>query len=185
MEAELTNSLVWIDLEMSGLEPDRHVILEIATIVTSSDLVILAEGPNIAIHHGRESLTTMEEWSKTHHEASGLLERVRISPHNSVSAEAMTLEFLQKYTEAGKSPVCGNSVWQDRRFLSKYMPALNAFFHYRNIDVSTVKELANRWYPSLAKPKKRKDHLALNDIKESIAELRYYREKVFRRPWKS
>jgi len=177
----LTNNLIWIDLEMSGLEPDRHVILEIATIVTSSDLVILAEGPNIAIHHEKESLTTIEEWSQTHHEASGLLEMVRTSSHDLVLAETMTLEFLQKYTEAGESPVCGNSVWQDRRFLSKHMPTLNAFFHYRNVDVSTVKELANRWYPTLAKPKKRKDHLALNDIKESIAELNYYREKVFRR----
>ena len=176
----MKDNLIWLDLEMSGLEPDKHVILEIATIVTSGNLVILAEGPGIVIHHPQESLANMEEWSRTHHESSGLLKKVKSSSHDCGSAEAMTLEFLQKYAQKGKSPLCGNSIWQDRRFLSRHMPTLNDFFHYRNVDVSTIKELADRWYPALPKPRKRKEHLALSDIKESIAELRYYRQKVFR-----
>jgi oligoribonuclease len=181
----LTENLTWIDLEMSGLDPDRHVILEIATIVTNGELDIMAEGPNVVIHHPQEALATIDDWSKTQHDASGLLAKVRLSSYDTAAAEATTLDFLRQYVREGESPLCGNSIWQDRRFLSRYMPALNAFFHYRNIDVSTVKELANRWYPSLPKPKKRKDHLALGDIKESIGELRYYREKVFRSTWKA
>lgn len=181
----MTNNLIWIDLEMSGLDPDKHVILEIATIVTNSELTMVAEGPNLVIHHQDDSLETIDEWSRAHHEASGLLEKVRGSSYDCAAAEATTLDFLHSYAQKGKSPLCGNSVWQDRRFLSRHMPTLNAFLHYRNIDVSTIKELAGRWYPTLPKPKKRKDHLALNDIKESIAELQYYREKVFRSSWKA
>ncbi len=178
-EAELADNLIWIDLEMSGLEPERHVILEIAVIVTNSNLDIIAEGPNIVIRHSSEALSTIEEWSKTHHESSGLMDKVKRSPYNCHEAEEKTLEFLHHYSKKGKSPLCGNSIWQDRRFLKRHMPSLNAFFHYRNIDVSTVKELVKRWYPELAKLKKRKDHLALNDIKESIEELKYYRLNVF------
>lgn len=175
----MADNLIWIDLEMSGLDPEKHVILEIAAIVTNSNLDIIAEGPNIVIHHPREALSTIEEWSKTHHESSGLLDKVKRSPSSCHKAEVETLEFLHRYSKKGESPLCGNSIWQDRRFLTRHMPSLSAFFHYRNIDVSTVKELVKRWYPALAKVKKRQDHLALNDIKESIEELKYYRRNVF------
>ncbi|MDY6951445.1 MAG: oligoribonuclease [Thermodesulfobacteriota bacterium] len=171
--------MIWMDLEMTGIGPEGHVILEIATLVTDTDLEVVAEGPNIAIHHPQDVLATMEQWSRTHHEASGLLDRVRSSPHDSKGAEEMTLAFLGLHSEAGCSPLCGNSVWQDRRFLEIHMPRLNAFLHYRNIDVSSVKELVKRWYPALPVFKKEKSHLALSDIKESIAELRYYRQHVF------
>lgn len=164
---------------MSGLEPDRHVILEIATIVTDNNLAIVAEGPNIAVHHEKERLENMEAWSWKHHKASGLLQRAEASRDDCALAETKTLEFLSRHVEQGKSPLCGNSVWQDRRFLSRYMPTLHDFLHYRNIDVSTVKELARRWYPALPEVRKRKDHLALNDIRESIQELKFYREKIF------
>ncbi|MDY6954023.1 MAG: oligoribonuclease [Thermodesulfobacteriota bacterium] len=171
--------MIWMDLEMTGIGPEGHVILEIATLVTDTNLEVVAEGPNIAIHHPQDVLATMEQWSRTHHEASGLLDRVRSSPHDSKGAEEMTLAFLALHSEAGCSPLCGNSVWQDRRFLEIHMPRLNAFLHYRNIDVSSVKELVKRWYPALPVFKKEKTHLALSDIKESIAELRYYRQHVF------
>ncbi len=164
---------------MSGLDPEKQVILEIAAVVTDGDLEIVAEGPSMAIHHPKNTLETMEEWSKTHHEMSGLLDRVEASPHDCHEAEEKTLEFLRRYTNKGRSPLCGNSVWQDRRFLTKHMPSLNGFVHYRNVDVSSIKELAKRWYPSLPLYEKQKAHLALADIKESIAELRYYRRKVF------
>jgi len=176
----LADNLIWIDLEMSGLDPEKHVILEIAAIVTNGNLDIIAEGPNIVIHHPSQALSTIEEWSKTHHESSGLLDKVKRSPYNCRKAEDKTLEFLHRYSKKGESPLCGNSIWQDRRFLSRYMPSsLNTFFHYRNVDVSTVKELVKRWYPALAKVKKRKDHLALSDIKESIEELKFYRRNIF------
>ncbi|MBW2194532.1 MAG: oligoribonuclease [Deltaproteobacteria bacterium] len=175
----MADNLIWIDLEMSGLDPEKHVILEIAAIVTNGNLDIIAEGPNIVIHHPSQALSTIEEWSKTHHESSGLLDKVKRSPYNCRKAEGKTLEFLHRYSKKGESPLCGNSIWQDRRFLSRYMPSLNTFFHYRNVDVSTVKELVKRWYPALAKVKKRKDHLALSDIKESIEELKFYRRNIF------
>ena len=175
----MTSHLIWIDLEMTGLDPEKEVILEIAAIVTNSRLEIVAEGPSIAIHYPEEVLRTMETWSKRQHESSGLVAKVKSSRHDCRQAEEESLAFLSRYSEKGKSPLCGNSVWQDRRFLIKYMPRLEEFFHYRNIDVSSLKELVRRWYPSLPIYKKKETHLALNDIRESIQELKYYREKVF------
>lgn len=176
---DMTNRLVWIDLEMSGLDPDRHVIVEIASIVTDSDLHSIAEGPDLAIWHPEDVLVAMDPWSQEHHRASGLLERIRTSSVTCHQAEEETLQFLSRYCEKGASPLCGNSIGQDRRFLYKHMPRLEAFFHYRNIDVSSIKELAKRWYPSLPPFTKKKSHLALSDIRESIGELIYYRQHVF------
>jgi oligoribonuclease len=174
--------LVWIDLEMTGLNPERHVILEIATIVTTDRLQIIAEGPDIAINHPEHILSSMEEWSREHHQSSGLLDRVKASSNTCQDTEQKTIDFISQHSEKGRSPLCGNSVWQDRRFLIKYMPELNAFLFYRNIDVSSIKELVQRWYPSLPPFKKQKAHLAMSDIKESIKELEYYRENVFNWP---
>ena len=175
----MQNNLVWIDLEMSGLDPERHVILEIASIATDERLNIVAEGPEIAINHPEHILSSMEEWSQTHHQSSGLLDRVKDSIYDCRLAEQNTLDFLSQFCEKGESPLCGNSVWQDRRFLIKYMPRLNEFLHYRNIDVSSIKELVRRWYPTLPSFEKQNTHLALSDIKESIKELRYYHENAF------
>jgi oligoribonuclease len=173
--------LVWVDLEMSGLDPERHTILEIATIVTDNDLRVVAEGPVRAIHQPEPVLSAMDDWNREHHAASGLTERVRASTHSMAEAERETLAFVQRYCSARSSPLCGNSVHQDRRFLVRYMPTLDAYLHYRNIDVSTVKELVRRWYPSgVQAPEKRHAHLALDDIRESIDELRFYRQHVFR-----
>jgi len=175
----MSDKLVWIDLEMTGLDPERCVILEIATVVTDSRLEVVAEGPNIVINHPQEVLKAMEEWSRTNHRASGLLDRVEGSPYDTARAERETLDFVSAHCQKGESPLCGNSVWQDRRFLIKHMPGLEGFFHYRIIDVSSIKELVSRWYPSLARYTKQKSHLALSDILESISELRYYRQNVF------
>ena len=175
----MTGNLIWIDLEMTGLDPEKEVILEIASIVTDSMLETLAEGPVIAIHYPQSVLATMETWSKWQHESSGLVARVKSSTYDCRRAEEETLVFLSTYSEAGNSPLCGNTVWQDRRFLIKHMPRLEAFFHYRNIDVSSLKELVRRWYPSLSPYHKEETHLAINDIRESIQELRFYRENVF------
>ena len=175
----MEKKLIWIDLEMTGLDPEKMVIIEIASIVTNGNLDIIAEGPNIAIRYPEEILDRMEEWSRNQHRASGLLDRVRASQVGCQEAEAETLQFLASHCKKGESPLCGNSVWQDRRFLIKYMPTLEAFFHYRLIDVSTVKELTTRWYPSISPYKKEKSHLALSDIYESINELKYYRRHVF------
>ena len=175
----MNNRLIWIDLEMTGLDPEKQVIIEMATIVTDNYLDCVAEGPNIAIHYPHDALKHMEEWSRTQHEASGLLDRVIHSPHDCRQAEQETLNFLSKHCSKGQSPMCGNSVWQDRRFLIKYMPMLEAFFHYRIIDVSSVKELVRRWYPSFPAFQKEKTHLALQDVKESVRELKYYRQKIF------
>ena len=164
---------------MTGLDPERHVIVEIASIVTDDQLNLIAEGPDMAINHPEDILSAMEPWSLEHHQASGLLDRIKTSPYTSDQAEEETLRFLSQYCEKGASPLCGNSIGQDRRFLVKHMPRLEAFFHYRNIDVSSVKELVKRWYPTLPPFNKDKAHLALSDIKESINELIYYREKVF------
>lgn len=172
--------LVWMDLEMSGLNPNEHVILEIAAIVTDNDLNTVVEGPCVAIHHPENCLRTMETWSREHHAASGLLDRVYRSPYDMKKAEQVMLDFLRKYVEEGKSPLCGNSIWQDRRFLWRHMPSLDGYFHYRIIDVSSLKELVKRWYPSLPIFKKEKSHLALDDIRESIQELAYYRRHAFR-----
>jgi len=175
----LHSKLIWIDLEMTGLDPDRHVILEIAAVLTDNDLEIIAEGPDIVIHQEDTALEYMDEWSREQHTSSGLLERVKASQYDCQRAERETLKFLAGRCEKGECPLCGNSVWQDRRFLIRYMPELADFLHYRNIDVSSIKELVKRWYPGLPAYEKKKDHRASGDIKESINELRYYREKVF------
>lgn len=175
----MNSCLIWIDLEMTGLDPEKEVILEIATIVTDDRLELVGEGPNISISYHEEILQAMDEWNLTHHKASGLLERVNASPYDCRMAEKETLGFISKYCKKGEPLLCGNSVWQDRRFLIKHMPDLEEFFHYRIIDVSSIKELVKRWYPSLPPYEKKNAHLALSDIKESISELKYYREKVF------
>jgi len=170
-----------MDLEMTGLDPDRDTILEIATLVTDNDLGIIAEGPVLAIHHGPEVLARMDDWNRQHHSASGLLERVRNSRVTIADAEQLTLEFVQRHCAPASSPLCGNSIWQDRRFLARHMPRLEAYFHYRNIDVSTVKELVRRWYPDGPRPPEKKhSHLAFHDIRESIEELRFYRAHYLR-----
>lgn len=173
-------NLAWLDLEMTGLEPDRHAILEIATLVTDSQLRVLAEGPSLAVHQSETVLEDMEPWSRETHSRSGLLDRVRHSNLSMPEAEELTLDFLRKYCMAGKSPLCGNSVGHDRRFLARQMADLQRFFHYRNIDVSTLKELISRWYPSGPKaPEKRGSHLALEDVRESVLELAFYRDHYF------
>ncbi len=174
-------NLIWIDLEMTGLDTDRDHIIEIATIVTDSNLNTLAEGPVMAVHWSDEVLGGMDEWNTRQHGQSGLTQRVGESQFDLTAAEKATIEFLQKYVPAGKSPMCGNSICQDRRFLAREMPALEAFFHYRNLDVSTLKELMKRWRPDLSDGfKKGASHLALDDIRESIAELKFYREHFLR-----
>ena len=176
-------NLVWLDLEMTGLEPKTDVILEMATIVTDSQLNILAEGPVFAIKTADTVLDNMSEWCVEQHGKSGLTARCRASEVTLAEAEAQTIAFLSQYVSKGKSPMCGNSIGQDRRFLAEYAPTLEAFFHYRNLDVSTVKELARRWHPEVLKQvQKSSSHLALDDIRESIAELVTYREHYFRLP---
>ena len=172
--------LVWIDLEMSGLDPERCTILEIATIVTDGNLEVIAQGPNLVIHQPSDVLLSMDTWNTDQHTKTGLIDRVKMSDLGLFGAEARTLEFLRKHVEDGKSPLCGNSVHHDRRFLKRYMPDLSKFLHYRHIDVSTIKELARRWYGDAARYEKKGDHVALTDIKESIAELRFYRENFFK-----
>ncbi|REF25800.1 oligoribonuclease [Xenorhabdus cabanillasii] len=171
------NNLIWIDLEMTGLDPERDRIIEIATIVTDSELNILAEGPVIAVHQSDEQLALMDDWNVRTHTASGLVERVKRSSFDEAEAEKVTVAFLEQWVPAGKSPICGNSIGQDRRFLFRYMPELEKYFHYRYLDVSTLKELARRWKPELlAGLSKKNSHQALDDIRESIAELVYYRK---------
>lgn len=174
------DNLVWIDMEMTGLDPDVCKVLEIATIVTDPQLNVLAEGPVIAVHQPNEILDGMDEWCTRVHTNSGLKQRCRESQYDEASATKATIEFLRNYVDEGKSPLCGNSIGQDRRFMVKYMPDLEAYFHYRNVDVSTVKELARRWAPEAIEGfKKQGTHQALDDIRESIAEMQFYREKVF------
>ena len=170
------NNLIWIDLEMTGLEPQQDQIIEIATVVTDANLNILAQGPVVAIHQPNEIMNSMDEWNTSHHSDSGLTRRVRESKISTFDAEQETLEFLRGYVMPGKSPMCGNSICQDRRFMARLMPELEAFFHYRNLDVSTLKELARLWNPDVATGFVKKGaHLALDDILESIEELNYYR----------
>jgi len=177
------NNLIWIDLEMTGLEPQQDQIIEIATVVTDANLEILAQGPVIAIHQPDEIMNSMDEWNTSHHRDSGLTDRVRQSKINMSDAERETLEFLRQYVIPGKSPMCGNSICQDRRFMARLMPELEAFFHYRNLDVSTLKELARLWQPELTGGFVKKGaHLALDDILESIDELKYYRACFIRDP---
>ena len=177
MSKSKTN-LAWIDLEMTGLQDD-HVIIEIASLVTNSNLVELAEGPVIAIHRKPEETDNINAWSKEQHTKSGLLKRVSESNISLKKAEQLTLDFLQLWIVKETSPLCGNSIGTDRRFIRKEMPLLDAFLHYRLIDVSTVKELTTRWYPEKAIPAKKSEHLALADIRESVEELRWYKENVF------
>ncbi len=170
------DNLIWIDLEMTGLDPDHDSILEIATVVTDSQLNVLAEGPVFAIRHAAERLEAMDEWNREHHGRSGLWQQVLDSDADHAAAEASTLEFLRQWVPAGKSPMCGNSICQDRRFLYRQMPDLEAWFHYRNLDVSTLKELARRWAPRIAEGfSKESAHTALSDVHDSIAELKHYR----------
>lgn len=177
------DNLVWLDLEMTGLDPARCTILEIATIVTDEQLNILAEGPALAVHQPPRVLARMEPWSRKQHAKSGLTARVQASRVTLRQAESQTLAFLKRWSRPGILPLCGNSVHHDRRFLLTYMPRLHAWFHYRNVDVSTVKELARRWYPAgWAPPRKASTHLALEDIRASIAELRHYRSRIFLPP---
>lgn len=179
MARQLPNPLVWIDLEMSGLDPDEDVILEIATIVTDGDLEVVSEGPNLVIHQPEEVLQGMDAWNTKHHGESGLTERVRNSEIDTREAERRTLEFLRDHVEPDDAPLCGNSVYQDRRFLYRYMPELEEFLHYRNVDVSSIKEVVERWYSDVEAPEKDTRHRALDDIRESIEELRFYRDRVF------
>ncbi|SFK60833.1 oligoribonuclease [Methylophaga sulfidovorans] len=181
--AKSKNNLIWIDLEMTGLDTNNDYIIEIATIVTDAQLNVLAEGPILAIHQSDAILNGMDEWNTRQHGKSGLVERVRNSELNEAEAEQQTLEFLKKYVPAGVSPMCGNSICQDRRFLARCMPELEAYFHYRNLDVSSLKELARRWAPKVEKSfKKRSSHLAMDDIKDSIRELEHYREHFIKLP---
>ena len=172
-------NLVWMDLEMTGLDPETDTILEIATIITDKDLTVIAEGPSLAIHHSKAVLDAMDEWNTTHHGASGLSKRVLKSTISLAEAEKQTLDFIKKHVPERASPLCGNSIHQDRRFLVRYMPQVEAYVHYRNIDVSTIKELINHWYPGFEPPAKKAAHLALEDTRESIEELRFYRKRIF------
>lgn len=181
--AKSKNNLIWIDLEMTGLDTNNDYIIEIATVVTDAKLNVLAEGPIFAIHQQDAILDSMDEWNTKQHGKSGLTERVKNSTVTEAEAEQKTLEFLRQHVPAGVSPMCGNSICQDRRFLARCMPELEAFFHYRNLDVSSLKELARRWAPKVEKSfKKSSSHLAMDDIKDSIRELEHYRDLFIKLP---
>ena len=173
-----SQNLIWIDLEMTGLDTFKDRIIEIATIVTDKELNILEEGPVIAIKTPLEALEAMDEWNTNQHNKSGLVDRIKLSTYTYHDAQEMTIEFLTKYIDKKKSPMCGSGICQDRRFLARCMPELEDYFHYRNLDVSTIKELVNRWYSDV-KFKKDPQHLAIEDIKDSIEELKYYRKSIF------
>ena len=179
MPQQNPENLIWIDLEMTGLDPLEDRIIEIATIVTDKNLKVLEEGPTLAVKQSDEMLDGMDEWCTTQHGKSGLTDRVKNSSVSEATAEAVTIAFLEKYVPRGRSPMCGNSICQDRRFLARWMPELEEFFHYRNLDVSTLKELARRWAPEVSEGfSKESSHLAMDDIKDSIAELQYYRKTM-------
>jgi oligoribonuclease len=174
-------SLVWMDMEMTGLDPEKDLIIEIATVITDSSLKIIAEGPSLAVHQPDQVLDTMDPWCRDHHGASGLTQRVRDSKISVKEAQDQTLVFIQRFCPEKATPLCGSSIHQDRRFLVRYMPRIHEYLHYRMIDVSSVKELVSRWYPfGPRRPAKAKNHLAMEDIKESIAELAFYREHYFK-----
>ena len=176
---EKAHNLIWIDLEMTGLDPRHDRIIEMATVVTDSNLTLVAEGPVFAIHQADELLNGMDDWNTNQHNKSGLVQRVQESVFSEAMAEERMIAFLREHTVEGKSPMCGNSIWQDRRFLAAYMPSLEKYFHYRMIDVSTLKELALRWAPTIYNGfKKESQHLAMSDVHDSIKELRYYRENL-------
>lgn len=176
-----SENLVWIDLEMSGLDPEMERILEMATIITDSSLNIIEEGPVVYVKQSQQLLDAMDEWNTEHHTASGLVDKIAKEGVSEAEAEATTLEFIQRHTKERSSPLCGNSIGQDRRFLVKYMPSIEEWLHYRNVDVSTVKELCARWRPDIYNGvHKKSEHRALDDIRESIEELRYYRDRFFR-----
>lgn len=174
------HNLIWVDMEMTGLIPEAHRVIEIATIVTDSNLSVLAEGPVLAIHQPSEALDAMDEWNTHTHMGSGLVDRVRASTVSELAAAELTLEFLRQWVPEGRSPMCGNSICQDRRFMARHMPELEIFFHYRNLDVSTLKILMQRWRPDLPDARKQGAHQALEDIRESIEELRHYRTHFLR-----
>lgn len=171
--------MVWIDLEMTGLDIERESIIEIATVITDSELNIVAEGPNLAIRVNEELLAGMDDWNTRHHHGSGLVERIHNEGVKVEDAEQQTIEFLKQWIEPGTAPLCGNSVWNDRQFLAKEMPTLLEMLHYRMVDVSTIKELSRRWYPDVPRYNKKGAHRALDDILESVEELRYFREEIF------
>jgi len=180
MALEKNLSLIWLDLEMTGLNPSINRIIEIATVITDAQLNVIAEGPAMAIFQPEEILSHMDDWNQNQHTQSGLVNRIRHSQVDEAQAEQLTLEFLSKYLPPKTSPICGNTIYQDRRFLYKWMPQLESFFHYRNVDVSTIKELALRWYPQIVGSyKKDSTHTALADVYDSINELKFYREKCF------
>ena len=175
-----SNTLIWIDLEMTGLNPETDRVIEVATIVTDSQLNVLAEGPILAVHQSDAILNGMDDWNKRTHAATGLIERVKLSNLTEVDVERLTVDFLRQYVAKNKSPMCGSSICQDRRFLARCMPELEAWFHYRNLDVSSIKELVHRWKPEIANGLVKKNtHKAIDDIRESIEELKYYREHFF------
>ena len=179
--AQDSNRLIWIDMEMTGLVPDRDRIIEVAVVVTDANLETIAEAPVLVVHQSNEVLDGMDDWNKGTHGKSGLIDKVKASTLDDAAVEAQLLEFLQQYIPAGKSPMCGNSICQDRRFLANHMPKLEAYFHYRNLDVSTLKELAKRWKPTVYGGfKKENNHTALADVYESIAELKFYRENFLK-----
>jgi len=174
-----SKNLIWVDLEMTGLDTDNDYIIEVATIITDSQLNFLAEGPAIAIHQDDSVLQTMDGWNTKQHTKSGLINRVQTSKNTTADAERMTLEFVEKFLKPNSSPMCGNSICQDRRFMHRLMPQLEQFFHYRSLDVSAIKEVIKRWYPDGKQFDKESSHLAMDDIRESIDELRFYRENYF------
>jgi oligoribonuclease len=175
------NNLAWLDMEMTGLDPERERIIEVAVVVTDANLTTIAEGPVLVVHQSDALLDAMDDWNKTTHARTGLIGKVKASTVDEAQAERQLLDFLKEHIPPGKSPLCGNTIGQDRRFMVRYMPALEAFFHYRNLDVSTIKELARRWRPEVYKGfDKKNPHTALADVHESIEELKYYREHFFR-----